>query len=251
MLSIYARIGNMSRSTSTENNPANSFAETVKQIIQLKETEKFTEAIALSTDLYRQAIEAKDYYFAVQALHHQGTAWKILARQTKEPSYARLSWLFFKEAEKLADEGNLPIEEKAVAKFLLGQSEILLENYQSAVEMFEDALTVLQKSDRSQSQKGDFKKHLGEALCLAGKTEEGLNLIKEALHEIRTFDGPDNFTNHVWETGALLALAKFTKDLDLSQAQKYANEALQIAEKENLPIRRKEAETIINDLSVA
>lgn len=227
------------------------FIEAVKQIIQAKESEKFTEAIALSTDLYRQAIKVKDYYFAVQALHHQGTTWKILARQTKEPSYARLSWLFFKEAEKLADEGNLPIEEKAVAKFLLGQSEILLENYQEAVRLFENAVEIIQKSDRSQSQKGDFKKHLGEAVCLTGETGKGLELIKEALVEIRTFDGPDNFTNHVWETGALLALAKFTKGSDLPQAQAYAQEALEISTKENLPIRQKEAQSMLSELDSA
>jgi len=151
----------MTKSAEAESGQSKAFAETVKQIVQLKETEKFTEAIALSTDLYCQAIEVKDYYFAVQSLHHQGTSWKILARQTKESSYARLSWLFFKEAEQLAEEGNLPIEEKAVAKFLLGQSEILLENYQEAVCLFESALEVIQKSDRSQSQKGDFKKTSG------------------------------------------------------------------------------------------
>ena len=93
------------------------------------------------------------------------------------------------------------------------------------------------------------KKHLGEAVCLAGKTTEGLNLIKEALTEIRTFDGPDNFTNHVWETGALLALAKFSKDSDLSQTQKYSQEALEIAEKECLPIRQKEATVLLQKLN--
>lgn len=241
----------MTKPAEAGSNQSKAFAETVKQIVQLKETEKFTEAVALSTDLYRQAIEAKDYYFAVQALHHQGTTWKILARQTKEPSYARLSWLFFKEAEKLADEGDLPAEEKAVAKFLLGQSEILLENYQEAVGIFEGALATIQQSDRSQSQKGDFKKHLGEALCLAGNTQRGLILIKEALDEIRTFDGPDNFTNHVWETGALLALAKFTKGSDLPQAQAYTQEALEISSKENLPIRQKEAQSMLSELDSA
>lgn len=149
----------------------------------------------------------------------------------------------FLEAREYAREQHMPLEEITHATFLLGQAEFELGNFSEAVSLFQEAYDFYREHSRSTAHTGDIQRHLGIAMVKAGNVEEGISTINDGLSAIRTFDEKDTFDkrNYVWEAGALLALSEAYALIEREKARQCAEEALAIAEREDLVIRKEEA----------
>jgi tetratricopeptide (TPR) repeat protein len=188
----------------------------------------------------------------LHGLLNTGTIWKLKARERSVRVFGRLSRLHFLEAVAYAREAGLAEEEVMHSKFLLGQAELALGNSQEAVEVFKEVYAFYQKQPRGKARTGDMERHLGTALVYAGHRREGLSAMERGLAAIRTFDEADSFDkrNYVWEVGALLALSEAYGTEDREKALLFAKEALMIAEKRSLSIRREEAKRLLESYIV-
>jgi len=122
--------------------------------------------------------------------------------------------------------------------FRLGEMEMLFKNYKKAVNYYKKSLSLYPNED---AQKGDFIYHLGEAQCLKGDTKNGLANLSSGLTKIRQYrDSTDSFLINVWESGCLMKLFVFTKDIN------YLNEARKIINADpRLIIRRRQIKNLV------
>lgn len=232
----------------TERPNEQTIEELLRDGILHKEDLQFAQATADFTQAMLDAQKIGYHHGALHALLNLGSIWKLQFRQTQATAFARMAQSFFAGARAYAQEHKMPQEELVHATFLLGQAEFELKNYTQAVVYYQEAADFYTQNPRSQAHLGDVKRHLGLALVFSGKREEGIFEINAGLLKIRTFDEKDAFDkrNFVWETGALLALAFVYKDDDKKQARTFAQEALEIAQRENLIIRVQEAQQVLS-----
>jgi tetratricopeptide (TPR) repeat protein len=230
----------------TEQQKATSDVEQLlKEGILAKEKRDFQEATLLFTKATTQA-EAIGYDHGVlHGLLNLGTIWKLKARETGSKSFATLAQVSFQEAVTYAQEKKMPEEEIMQATFLLGQAAFALDDYSTAYSLYETVFQYYYAKPKSTAHLGDIERHLGESLVKLGKAKEGIDAMQRGLTNIRSFDENDAFDkrNYVWETGALLALANTYAPTDKEKARQLAQEALQIAEREQLTIRIEEAKS--------
>jgi len=115
---------------------------------------------------------------------------------------------------------------------------MLFKNYKKAVNYYKKSLSLYPNED---AQKGDFIYHLGEAQCLKGDTKNGLANLSSGLTKIRQYrDSTDSFLINVWESGCLMKLFVFTKDIN------YLNEARKIINADpRLIIRRRQIKNLV------
>lgn len=126
-----------------------------------------------------------------------------------------------------------------VAYFRLGEAYMLFEDYEKAAENYRKSL---ENYIGTNTEKGDYKYHLGEAVYRAGKKEEGMRLLLEGLREIQeNKDEVNDFVSHVWESGCYMRLAELLKEDNPTQAKMYLGKAQEIAKSDKkLIIRRRQ-----------
>jgi tetratricopeptide (TPR) repeat protein len=213
----------------------------------LREAEQYGESSKLYTECLIELININDVEGLIHCLSGQSLIYKILVHQNNHQAYRHLAQAFAKESFDIAEQNQdlngrvLSIAYSSYADTLLSDGKVA-----ESLPLFEKSLSI---TTADIPEKGRLKAHIGGIKYMLGEKETGINLIKEALTDIRTGD-LSTYTIRVWETGALNGLAKINaKEGNLDEAKKLANESLQIATDHNLSIRKREVEEIIAKLS--
>ncbi|MBU1117865.1 hypothetical protein KKD37_02775 [Patescibacteria group bacterium] len=188
------------------------------QAEELREQDKFTEALKLYEQVIVAYEQQKDYSSLVEALGGRFLTYKHLYLLEKDQSFA----VFAKHDALSALEivQNQPLGDKqSQCYFHLGEVEMLFKNYQKATDYFQKSLDKYPSKDANQ---GRYFNHLGEAQYLNGDKKNGLQNLLTGLNIIRQFrESTDSFLINVWESGALLKLFHFTRDKNhLDEAKK-------------------------------
>ena len=203
---------------------ANSPIPLLNQADVLREAGESVKALDLYNQVLVDAVEKKDDQALVGALTGSILSWKHLYYKTQDRSFAILVKMESNALSQISEEKKLP--NKHLIYFLTAQADNLLQDYPAAEKNFQLALENYPSDD---AQKGDWTAHLGEALYLVGKKEEGKKTMLQGIKKIQTeAEGVDPFLIHVWTSGAYLRLAKLLKQDEPEESQYYLNEARKI-----------------------
>jgi len=213
----------------------------LNQADTLREQGKSLEAIELYNILIVQAANEKEDQTLVSALTGQILSWKHLYYKTNDKVFAILVKTGTESLERISKEKGL--QNKHLVYFLKGQADLLLQEYSSAEQSFQSALIFYPSND---AQKGDWTAHLGEALYLSGKKEEGKAKLLEGIDMIQAkAKDVDPFLIHVWTSGAYLRLAKLLKHDDPAASQLYLDKAKEIIDSDpKLVIRKQQLDSV-------
>lgn len=221
---------------------------TLSQANDLREKEQFAESARLFTQCLIDLIPDGSPSQIIHSLDGQSLIYKILARKDNHLVYRHLTIAYAAEAYRIAEANSNNLENNAFSTASIGYADALLMDGQikESLPYFEEALKT---STAEKPEKGRIKAHIGGVKYVLGEKEIGINLIHEALADIRTGD-LTTYPVRVWETGALNGLAKiYAKEGNVEEAKKIAAESFQIATDHNLSIRKREVEDIIAKIS--
>lgn len=222
--------------------------EKLVQANSLREQEKYGESVKLYTECLISLTPAGDPGQLIHCLAGHSLVYKILSRKENSHIYRNLTISFGKLAYEVGEANKDSLDGSTLSIANMAYADALYMDGKTAesLPIFENALAV---STASVPEKARVKTHIGEAKYVLGKKEEGLSLIRESLQDIRTGD-LSSYAIRVWETGAMNTLVKvLAKEGNLEEAKTIANESLQIATDNNLSIRKKEVEDIIEKLN--
>lgn len=214
----------------------------------LREKEFYGDSIKVYTECLVDLIDTNDYVGLVHCLCGQSLVYKNLTTKNNSPLYHSLQMSFSKEGCDVAEQNSDKIDARTLSIGYSTYGDALLANgeYQTALSYFEKSLAV---STASIPEKGRLKGHIGGINVYLGEKEKGLALMLESLSDIRSGNMEDS-TIRTWETGTLNGLAVYyAHEGDTSKALGYAGESKQIAEKYNLPIRLRQIQHIIEQIS--
>jgi tetratricopeptide (TPR) repeat protein len=220
----------------------------LSQANTLREEEKYSESAKLYTDCLIELIPSGDPGQLIHCLAGQSLIYKILTRKDSNHIYQNLTIAFGKEAYEVGEANKDHLDGITLSTAYMAYADALLmdEKISESLPFFEKALLI---STAHPSEKGRIKAHIGGVKYILGDKVYGINLIKEALADIRTGD-LTTYPVRVWETGALNGLAKImAKEGHFEEAKQFATESLQIATDHNLSIRKREVEEIISMLT--
>ncbi len=103
--------------------------------------------------------------------------------------------------------------------FRLGEIAMLEARFSEAITNYEQAL---EKYQGSNTERGDYLYHLGEAIYKSGDTVRGKETLLQGLNEIQNNkDEVDPFLAHVWESGCYLRLTECTAGSEKDEAKQY------------------------------
>lgn len=197
---------------------------------RLREDTKFLEALHVLDEAIIEFQKSGDYNGLIIALKDRSLTWLHLYNYTQDEIYAILSK---KDAESMVDiASHKKIKSSmAISYFTLAKSDALLKDYSSAVDNYQKALDHYRGTT---SERGDYRYHLGEALCFTGDKDRGISLLKEGLKEIRQGrDEVDKFLANIWESRCLMILAQSLEDNNPEEARKYAMESKRIIDSDD------------------
>lgn len=215
----------------------------------LREQEKFSESVAKYTECLIDLVDTKDWQGLVHCLGGQSIIYKILVKRNDFPVYNALLMSFAKEAFTIAEENKDTLDghTMSTAYRVYGDALLTVGETENALIHFQNALDI---STADIAERGMLKAHIGGIKYSLGDKQEGITTIKEALEEIRK-GNLDTYAVRVWETGALNNLAKiYAKEGDIPLALTSVNESLAITKEHHLSIREKEAQRIIDQISI-
>lgn len=213
---------------------------------RLREDTKFLEALHILDEAIIEFQKNGDYNGLIMTLKDRSLTWLHLYNYTQDEIYAILSK---KDAESMVDiASHKKIKSSlAISYFTLAKSNVLLKDYSSAIDNYQKALD---HHKGTMSERGDYRYHLGEALCLTGNNKHGIPLLKEGLSEIRQGrDEVDKFLANIWESRCLMILAQFLEDNNPEEARKYAMESKKIIDSDDrLVILNKQLNELLTSL---
>ena len=214
----------------------------------LREKEQYGESVKLFTESLHALVPDGDSSQLIHCLSGQSLVYKILIRENNHSIYRHLTLAFAKEAYEVAKINQDKLTNNAYSTACMSFADALHMDGQTATALpfFEEALAT---STADKPTNGRIKSHIGEVKYFLGEKEAGISLINESLADIRTGD-LSSYPIRVWETGALNSLAKIhAREGNWEEAQKTAQESLQISTDHNLSIRKREAEDILAQIS--
>lgn len=179
-----------------------------------------------------------DFRGLVGAVGDRVLTWKHLFLVTKENVYRILA---LKDAEltlMVSEEYGLK-DKLSASYFILGDIDMLFEDYPSAIKRYKLSLKHYRGS---LSEKGRFRYHLGEVIYRGGEKERGKKMMLMGLGEIQKGAHElDPFLIHVWESGVHMRLAHLLKDDEPAKAKGHLVIAQKIADTDRkLVIRRRQ-----------
>lgn len=214
----------------------------------LREQDRHEEAIQhLSLAIVKYQQES-NYRGMIDALKGRTLTWKHYFLLTDDKTYAILA---LKDAEamlEIAQEKKLD-DKLSTSYFRLGEVAMLTDDFPSAIEYYEDSL---EHYVGPESEKGDFRYHLGEAVYRNGNKKEGKKIMLQGLKEIQdNANEVDPFLIHVWESGAHMRLAFCLKEDAPDEAKEHIKIARKIAQDDKkLIIRRRQIEDLAKEIGV-
>jgi tetratricopeptide (TPR) repeat protein len=203
-----------------------------------RENDHLLEALKLLEEAIIGYQIEKDYEGIAQALQSRELTYKHLFLVSKDGVFALLARKDAETSLEIIQKHNI-LSRLGSCYFRLGDVEILFENYEQAAANYQKALDSYQGTN---SEKGDYKYHLGTALGMLGKTKEAEEIMLQGLSEIQQNRGEvDSFLTHVWESGCLMRLAELLAEKDLKKAKEYLQQAREIIENDpKLVIRKRQ-----------
>ncbi len=206
------------------------------QAEQLREEEEFEQALEAYQQAVDQYLKNEDFVQAASALQGSALTYKHLYQVTEQDNFLDLAQEMTEASLELA---KLDDDEVVVANGHQLLAEIAKENgqLQQAVEHYQLVLATYQKQD---GLRGRYLYHLGAIEYKLGQQQTGLEKIKKGLNLIKKQPGDyDSYTLAVWQSGALLALAKALQEDQPEQAKQYLQQAKAIIDEHGLQIRKK------------
>ncbi len=214
----------------------------------LREEEKYGESSKLYTECLLELTGLNDAEGLIHALGGQSLIYKHHIGKTPTSIYENLCLAFAYEGFRVAEDNKNKLSGYvlAIAYRCLGDALLMKDRPNEALIYFEQAMQV---STADKCEKGNLKAHIGGIKYKLGEKEKGIEIIKEALADIRTGD-MNSYAPRVWETGCLnkLAIADVLAG-NKESALKCVNEAIQIEKEHNLTIRLKESEKILEKIN--
>jgi tetratricopeptide (TPR) repeat protein len=201
-------------------------------------------------DTYNHAIvhfqEDKDYSNMMEALTGRLLSWKHLFYKTNDKVYAIFVMKEAEEMLEIAKEHRL-YDKLFLIHYLNGTAAILLKDYSVAEKEFK--LSV-ESYPFDNAEKGDWIAHLGDAMYLNGKKEEGKKLILQGIQKIQDNASQiDSFYFNVWVSGAYLRLAKLLRTDNQEESQMYFLKAKKMIDSDDrLVIRKQQLEAYIKEM---
>jgi len=214
----------------------------------LREAEKYGDSAKAYTECLIDLIKNGDQTGLIHCLGGQSLIYKILIRSNNSPIYRQLTLSFAKGALDVAESNLINLDGRvvAIAYRCYGDALLMDDKPQVALPYFEKAFSI---TTAGIPEKGNLKAHIGSIKYLLGEKELGKNIIEEALDDIRTGD-PSVGAYRTWETGCLNGLAKiYAIENNPDKATDTIKLSLDIATDHNLPIRKREAEEILEKIS--
>lgn len=215
---------------------------------QLRESEQYGESAKLYTECLLELQQKDDPQGMIHCLGGQSLIYKIKARENSDPLFRRLTSSFAREAYLVGQTNKSRLDGRtlSIAYSTYASALLVEEKFAESLAIFEESFAV---STADKPEKGRLKAHIGGLKYRLGEREVGLNLLNEALADIRTGDLSDK-TIRTWETGAMHELAKiYASSGDRAKAEEIATEALAIASSHDLPIRKREAENLLKQIT--
>ena len=169
--------------------------------------------------------------------------WNNLGKRDHKQIYFTKALDKLKFAEKLIDKYKL---EKPQIYYYYAEVYFATEQFKNALKHYE---RYLQLAKLSQSATGNINRHIAEALFNLHQTDQANILFHRSLKQIRTYDENHPSLAYVWESGALVALAKI--QVNPQTKYKYLNEAKEIAIKHNLGGRLEEISKLIKETDLS
>ena len=123
---------------------------------------------------------------------------------------------------------------------------MLFKSYKEAIKQYELAI---EKYHGTNTEKGDYYYHLGEAFFKDNQKEKGKETILKGLKQIEDYaDEVDPFLVHVWSSGCHIYLAKLLKEDNPQEAKESFDKAKAIINSdEKLIIRKRQIKELAKD----
>jgi len=207
-----------------------------QQAEDLREQEKFTEALDVYTKVIKNYYTELNYSGVVDALGGQSLTYKHLYLVDPQEKYLQLCRGSAQSSLEIAKQHH---QDDLLFRcyFNLGEVDMLAKDYQSAVDNYQHSFDLIPNNS---VEKCRALSHLAEAQYYNGeKLNVNKNLIKslDILHRYRS--QVDDYTANVWETGILMKLAAITND------QKYITASEKIIDSDDrLIIRKRQLEEL-------
>ena len=213
----------------------------------LREEEKYGDSAKGYTECLFECVSTSDFEGMVHALGGMSLVFKHQIGKGESEIFKRLTLAYALESYKVAEEHKDKVSPYilSIAYRVYGDGLLMSGKMDEALVYFEKAFEV---SPADRCEKGNLKAHIGGIMYKMGKKEEGVNVVLEALEDIRTGD-MSQYAPRVWETGCLNKLAIASAlDSKKDEALKYVKESVEIAKTHNLTIRLREAEEILKKI---
>lgn len=191
------------------------------QAEDLREDDKLLDALKLYEEVLMGYGLENNHSGIADALGGRCLTYKHLFLNTNNSSFLTLATHDASASMDIASKNNLS-DLLYRCYFRLGEMANLAKKYDDSINYYEQSLKHFSQAD---SEKGDIIQHLGEAQIQNGQKELGIKNLLLGLKTIRQYASvTDSFLVHVWESGCLLKLAYFTKDMKyLAEAEKIIN----------------------------
>ena len=184
----------------------------------LREEDKFQEAVdALTSAIVKYTID-KDHNGLVDALQSRSLTWKHLFLVHNKRDYLKLATNDARASLLIAKRKNIK-SELSKCYFGMGETQMLKKGYNKAVLYYKKSLLFYKGS---LAEKGRHKYHLGEALYRLGRKKQGKEEMLKGLEEVeKGKKGVDSFVFNVWKSGCLMKLTELLLKDDSKKAKEY------------------------------
>jgi tetratricopeptide (TPR) repeat protein len=209
---------------------------------QAREQDNHIEALKLLEEAIIGYQKEGNYSGFTRALQSRFLTYKHLFYLTSDQVFALMGQKDAETSLAIAEKHNLS-SLIGSCHFRLGEAAMLFKDYGKATQHYQLALANYQGTN---TERADYRYHLGEAFYRSGKKVEGKQTILQGLKEIQENVGEvDSFLAHVWESGCHMRLAELLKEDAPKEAKKHLVEARKIAQSDDkLVIRRRQIEEI-------
>lgn len=188
-----------------------------KKAEELREKDNHTEALKMIDEAIVAYQKEQNYSDLSEVLQSRVLTYKYLFLLTKGEVFALLA--------KKDAEVSLEITQKYNVKdgvgscyFRLGKIAMLFEDYKLAAENYQKALD---NYTGSNSERGDYRYHLGTAFGKLDQLEKAKEIMLKGLSEIQENKGEvDLFLTHVWESGCYMRLVELLKESEPESKQR-------------------------------
>lgn len=212
-----------------------------------REKDKHLEALKFIEEAIFNYQKEKNYSSLVKAIQSRFLIYRHLFFLTKDHIYAFLAQKDSETSFLIAKKHNLS---KIIGSchFNLGKAAMLLKNSEEAIKQYKIAI---EKYYGTNTERGDYYYHLGEAFFENGQREKGKETILKGLKEIEdNADEVDPFLVHVWSSGCHMYLARLLKEDHYQEAKKHFNKAKEIIDSdEKLIIRKRQIEKLVKNFN--